>query len=80
MASSTQPGKSSEKSAGKMMNLEANLKELCGRIVADLDKCSNEDKKDAYAYLDLQVKATPEGADIKGYLDPRVLTTGQTSA
>jgi len=41
----------------------------------------------AYTYLDLKVKATPEGADIKGYLDSNVissdlnlLTTGQTSA
>jgi len=43
-----------------------------------LDNCSNQDKKDAYTYLSLQVKATHEGADIKGYLDPSVLTTGQT--
>ena len=67
--------------------MEANLKELCARIVPDLDNCTNNDKKDAYAYLDLKVKATTEGADIKGFLDPSVLktgscllTTGQTSA
>ena len=70
----------------KMVDMEANLKELCARIVPDLDNCTNQDKKDAYTYLDLKVKATPEGADIKGYLDPSViksdsclLTTGQTS-
>ena len=71
----------------KMVDMEANLKELCARIVPDLDNCTNNDKKDAYAYLDLKVKATTEGADIKGFLDPSVistgsclLTTGQTSA
>ena len=36
-------------------------------------------KKDAYTYLDLAIKASPEGVDVKGYLDPSVLTTGQTS-
>jgi site-specific DNA recombinase len=71
----------------KMIDMEANLKELCTRIVADLDNCTNQDKKDAYSYLDLKVKATPEGVDIKGYLDSsvisgdsRVLLSGQTSA
>jgi len=71
----------------KMIGMEVNLKELCVRIVPDLDNCTNQDKKDAYTYLELKVKATPEGADIKGYLDPGViksdsclLTTGQTSA
>ncbi len=71
----------------KLVDMEANLKELCARIVPDLDNCTNQDKKDAYTYLDLKVKATPKGADIKGYLDPSViksdsclLTTGQTSA
>jgi len=54
--------------------------------VPDLDNCTNSDKKEAYTYLDLKVKATPEGADIKGFLDTSVLssslcllTTGQTS-
>ena len=71
----------------KMVDMEVNLKELCARIVPEIDKCTNKDKKDAYTYLDLKVKATPEGADIKGYLDSsvlsgdsRLLTTGQTSA
>jgi len=71
----------------KMIDMESNLKELCARIVPDLNNCTNQDKKDAYTYLDLKVKATPEGADIKGYLvssvispDSCLLTTGQTSA
>ena len=70
----------------KMVDVEANLKELCARIVPDLDNCTNQDKKDTYTYLDLKVKATPEGADIKGYLDSSlvssdscVLTTARTS-
>ncbi len=70
----------------KMVDMEANLKELCARIVPDLDNCTNNDKKDAYTYLDLKVKATNEDVDIKGFLDPSVLktdscllTTGQTS-
>ena len=70
-----------------LVNRDANLKELCTRIVQDLDNSTNSDKKDAYTYLDLKVKATPEGADIKGYLNPSILnsdlcllTTGQTSA
>ena len=69
----------------KMVEMEANLKDLCARIVPDLENCTTNDKKDAYAYLDLKVKATNEGADIKGFLDPSVLstsscllTTGQT--
>ena len=64
----------------KMVDMEASLKELCAKIIPDIDHCSNEDKKDAYTYLGLQVKATPEGADIKGFLDPCLLTTGQTWA
>ncbi|MFC1932845.1 recombinase zinc beta ribbon domain-containing protein [Chloroflexota bacterium] len=70
----------------KMIDMEANLKELCSRIVPDLDNCTNQDKKDAYTYLDLKINATPEGADIKGYIDSGMvssdsclLTTGQTS-
>jgi site-specific DNA recombinase len=70
----------------KMVDMEAHLKELCARIVPDLDNCTNQDKKDAYTYLDLRVTATREGADIKGYIDPStikgescLLTTGQTS-
>ena len=63
-----------------MVDIESHLKELCARIVPNLDNCTNQDKKDAYTYLDLKVKATPEGADIKGFLDPCLLTTGQTWA
>lgn len=64
----------------KMIDMESNLKELCAQIVPDLDNCNNKDKRDAYTYLDLEIKATPEGADIKGYVQPKLLTTGQTSA
>jgi len=60
----------------KMGHYKANLKELCARIVPDLDNCTNQDKKDAYTYLDLKVKATPEGADIKGYLDSSMIKSG----
>jgi len=62
----------------KMTDYEGKLKELCSRIVPDLDNCTNEDKKDAYTYLDLKISATPEGVDIKGYVQPKLLTTGQT--
>jgi len=69
-----------------MIDMEANLKDLCIRIIPDLDNCTNQDKKDAYTYLDLKIMATPEGADIKGYLDSSVISgdscvllTGQTS-
>jgi site-specific DNA recombinase len=70
-----------------MIDMEAHLKELCNRIIPDLDNCTNQDKKDAYNYLELKVTATPEGVDIKGYLDPStfknenscLITTGQTS-
>lgn len=58
-----------------MVDIETNLEELCGRIVNDIDNCTNSDKKDAYTYLDLKVKATNESADIKGFLDPSVLKT-----
>jgi len=71
----------------KMIDMEGNLKELCTRIIPDLENCTNQDKKDAYTYLDLKIAATPEGADIKGYLDSSVingdscvLLNGQTSA
>ena len=49
------------------------------RIVPDLDNCTNSDKKDAYTYLDLEIKATPEGADIKGYVQLKLLTTARIS-
>jgi site-specific DNA recombinase len=71
----------------RMSDYEARLKELCARIAPDLDNCTNQDKKDAYTYLDLKIIATPEGVDIKGFLKPElfqadscVLTTGQTWA
>jgi site-specific DNA recombinase len=50
----------------KICDYESKLKKLCSRIVLDLDNCTNEDKKDAYAYLDLKTAATPDGVDIKG--------------
>jgi len=64
----------------RVNDLEDKLKELCGRILRDLDNCTCQDKKDAYAYLDLRVTATPEAVDIKGYVQPKLLTIGQTSA
>jgi site-specific DNA recombinase len=68
-----------EENITKMVDMEAHLKELCARIIPDIDNCTNQDKKDAYTYLNLKITATQEGVDIKGYLDSRVLTTGQTS-
>lgn len=48
---------------------------------------SSEKARIIYNYLDLRITATPESADIKGYLKPDVieadsylLTTGQTWA
>ena len=64
----------------RITDMESHLKELCARIIPDLDNCTNQDKKDAYTFLDLKVSATPEGADIKGFIDSKLLTTGQTSA
>ncbi|MFC2063181.1 recombinase family protein [Chloroflexota bacterium] len=63
----------------KASDMEVNLKELCARIIPDLDNCTIADKREAFKYLDLKVTATNEGVDIKGYLDPCLLTTGQTS-
>jgi len=57
----------------KMIGMEENIKELCTRILPDLDNCTNQDRKDAYAYLDLKVIATPDSIDIKGYLDPSTI-------
>jgi site-specific DNA recombinase len=62
----------------RMEGYEDRLKELCARIVPDLESCASQDKKDAYTYLGLEIKATPEGADIKGYL-PSVRIAGQSS-
>jgi site-specific DNA recombinase len=72
-------GKAKE-SLAKLEEYENKLKELCSRIAPDIENCTNQDKKDAYTYLDLAIKATPEGVDVKGYLDPSVLTTGRTWA
>lgn len=57
--------------------MEAHLKELYARIVPDIDSCTNQDKKDAHTYLYLKIVFTPEGVDIKGYLDLILLTTEQ---
>ena len=40
----------------------------------------DQDKKEAFTYLDLKVKASPEGVDIKGYVDLNLITIGQTWA
>ncbi len=69
-----------QENIARMADYEDRLKELCARIAPDIENCTSQDKKDAYTYLDLKVTATSEGADIKGYLDSSVLTTGQTSA
>jgi site-specific DNA recombinase len=77
----------SKENVARMADSKARLKELCGKIVPEIEHCTNQDRKDAYRYLDLRVTATSEGADIKGYLKPDViesdsyvLTTGQTWA
>ena len=62
----------------KTADMEKHLQDLCSRIVADLDNCTCQDKKDAYDYLDLRVTVTPDGADIKGYVQPNLLTAGRT--
>jgi site-specific DNA recombinase len=59
----------------KMIDLEVHLKQLCADIAPDLDNCTYQDKRNAYTYLDLKIVATPEGADIKGYLDPSSIKT-----
>lgn len=64
----------------KLDDYEDNLKNICARIAPDVENCTNQDKKDVHTYLDLAIKASPEGADVKGYLDPSVLTIAQTSA
>ena len=51
--------------------------QLSSRIVADLDNWTCQDEKDAHAYLDLLVTATPEAIDIKGYVQPQLHTTEQ---
>jgi site-specific DNA recombinase len=64
----------------KAEDLKAHLKELCAKIVPDIDACTFAEKREAYKYLDLKVVATSEGADIKGYVQPCLITTGQTWA
>lgn len=63
----------------KTIDLETKLKELSSLVVGDLDNCTAADKKEAFTYLDLKVKASPESVDIKGYVDLKLITTGQTS-
>jgi site-specific DNA recombinase len=63
----------------RISDYEDKLRELCARIVPDLDNCNNQNKKEAYTYLDLKVKATPEAIDIKGYIQPKVCMAAQTS-
>ena len=58
-----------------MIDLEAHLKQPCADIAPDLDNSTYQDKRNAYTYLDLKIVATPEGADIKGYLDPSSIKT-----
>jgi len=70
----------SKENVEKMVDYEAKLKELCTRIIPDLDNCTNQDKKDAYTYLDLKVTATKNAVDIKGYVQSKFSPTGQTSA
>lgn len=55
------------------------LRELCARKVPDLESCTNQDKRDAYTHLYLRVRATPEGADVEGYVQPELIATAQTS-
>jgi len=64
----------------KMEYTEDKLKELCTRIAPELENCRGQDKKDAFAYLGLEITATTDGADVRGFLDLNLLTTGQTSA
>jgi site-specific DNA recombinase len=68
-----------KENVSKVSDMESNLKVLCAKIAPNLDACTIEDKKNAFRYLDLNIKATPEGADIKGYLDPSVLMAKQSS-
>lgn len=58
----------------KLVDMEANLKELCTRIVQDLTTAILMTRKTPGTYLNLEVRATTEGADIKGFLDPSVLS------
>jgi len=42
-----QPAIQTKETIEKLVDMEANLKELCARTVPDLDNCTNQDKKDA---------------------------------
>jgi site-specific DNA recombinase len=64
----------------KMSDYKDRLKELCSKIVPDLDNCTNQEKKEAYTYLDLKISATREAIDIKGYIKPIFSPIGQTLA
>jgi site-specific DNA recombinase len=71
------------KTKESIMNLQIskdNMKELCAKIVPDLENCDNYTKKDAYTHLDLHIKATREGIDIKGHFEAIFSPTGQTLA
>ena len=56
-----------------MIDMEVSLKALSSRIRADLDKCPNQDKRDARTYSDLKMETTTDEADIKGLLDLGVI-------
>jgi site-specific DNA recombinase len=43
----------SKENLTKLGDYENKLKELCARIAPDIENCTNQDKKDAYTYLDL---------------------------
>lgn len=64
----------------KNTEMEEHLKELCSRVIDNLDNCTCWEKKNAYTYLDLKVTASPDSIDIKGYVAPNVLTIVRTSA
>jgi site-specific DNA recombinase len=64
----------------KMIDVESKITELCARIIPDLDNCTNQDKRYACTYLDLEIKATFEGVDGKGYIQLKLLTIERTSA
>ena len=70
--------KKAKANVSRMDDFEDKLRELCNKIIPEIDLCTNDDKKEAYTYLDLKVKATSEGAEINGFLDPRVRIAGQS--
>ena len=62
-----------------MVDMESHIKELCARIVPELDNCTYQDKNDAFTYLDLKVTATAESANIKGVIDSNLRMVRQSS-